>query len=130
MASIVGLVMLAAAPATSAAGEVTLSTPFPAIAVAPGSAPSFEISVTTQEPGRVSLSVGSIPTGWTAVLRGGGLAPDRDRRDRGAEQQAHDRHRDDDDEGGAPVVVTAERAPRRRVRTSAWSVSHGRSALS
>ena len=43
-----GLVMLAAAPATSAvAGEVTLTTPFPAIAVAPGSAPSFEISVTT-----------------------------------------------------------------------------------
>ena len=60
MPSIVGLVMLAAAPAMSAAGEVTLSTPFPAIAVAPGSAPSFEISVTTQEPGRVSLSVGSI----------------------------------------------------------------------
>jgi uncharacterized membrane protein len=76
MASIVGLVMLAAAPATSAAGEVTLSTPFPAIAVAPGSAPSFEISVTTQEPGRVALSVGSIPTGWTAVLRGGGYTVD------------------------------------------------------
>ena len=36
VASIVGLVMLAAAPGTSAAGEVTLTTPFPAIAVAPG----------------------------------------------------------------------------------------------
>jgi uncharacterized membrane protein len=76
VASIVGLVMLAAAPAVSAAGEITLSTPFPAIAVAPGSAPSFEISVTTQDPGRVAISVGTVPTGWTAVLRGGGFTID------------------------------------------------------
>jgi uncharacterized membrane protein len=60
----------------SAAGEITLSTPFPAIAVAPGSAPSFDISVTTQDPGRVALSVGAVPTGWTAVLRGGGFTID------------------------------------------------------
>src|SRR4249919_3640001 len=76
MASIVGLVMLAAAPGMSAAGEITLSTPFPAIAVAPGSAPSFDISVTTSAPGRVGLSVGNVPTGWTAVLRGGGFTID------------------------------------------------------
>jgi len=76
VASIVGLVMLAAAPGMSAAGEITLSTPFPAIAVAPGSAPSFEISVTTQDPGRVALTVGAVPTGWTAVLRGGGFTID------------------------------------------------------
>ncbi len=76
MASIVGLVMLAAAPGMSAAGEITLSTPFPAVAVAPGSAPSFDISVTTSAPGRVALSVGNVPTGWTAVLRGGGFTID------------------------------------------------------
>ena len=77
VASIVGLVlMLAAVPGASAAGEITLSTPFPAIAVAPGSSPSFEIAVTTQEPGRVALSVGTVPTGWTAVLRGGGFTID------------------------------------------------------
>ena len=76
MASIVGLVMLAAAPGMSAAGEITLSTPFPAIAVAPGSAPSFDISVSTSAPGRVGLSVGNVPTGWTAVLRGGGFTID------------------------------------------------------
>jgi uncharacterized membrane protein len=76
VASMVGLVMLAAAPGMSAAGEITLSTPFPAIAVAPGSAPSFEISVTTQDPGRVALAVGPVPTGWTAVLRGGGFTID------------------------------------------------------
>ena len=70
--------MLAAAPATSAvsANDVTLTTPFPAIAVAPGSAPSFEIAVTTADPGRVALSVGDVPTGWTAVLRGGGFTID------------------------------------------------------
>src|SRR5829696_6781598 len=73
----IGLVlMLAAVPATSAAGEITLTTPFPAIAVAPGSAPSFEISITTQEPGRVALNVGRVPDGWTAVLRGGGFTVD------------------------------------------------------
>jgi len=76
MASIVGLVMLAAAPGMSAAGEITLTTPFPAIAAAPGSTPSFEISVTTRAPGRVALSVGAVPTGWTAVLRGGGFTID------------------------------------------------------
>ena len=74
--SIVGLVMLAAAPIASAAGEITLSTPFPAIAVAPGSTPSFDISVTTRDPGRVTLTVGAVPTGWTAVLRGGGFTVD------------------------------------------------------
>jgi uncharacterized membrane protein len=75
--AIVGLVlMLAAVPATTAAGEITLTTPFPAIAVAPGSAPSFEISITTQEPGRVALNVGRVPDGWTAVLRGGGFTVD------------------------------------------------------
>jgi uncharacterized membrane protein len=68
--------MLAAAPISSAAGEITLSTPFPAIAVAPGSAPSFDISITTRDPGRVTLSVGAVPTGWTAVLRGGGFTVD------------------------------------------------------
>ena len=68
--------MLAAAPGMSAAGEITLSKPFPAIAVAPGSAPSFDISVSTSAPGRVGLSVGNVPTGWTAVLRGGGFTID------------------------------------------------------
>ena len=76
MTSIVGLVMLAAAPGTSAAGEITLTTPYPAIAVAPGATPSFDISVTTRAPGRVGLSVGTVPTGWTAVLRGGGFTID------------------------------------------------------
>ncbi|MEP6638981.1 MAG: NEW3 domain-containing protein [Chloroflexota bacterium] len=74
--SILGLAVLSAAPITSAAAAVSLTTPFPAVAVAPGSSPSFDISVTTDAPGRVELAVGAIPTGWTAVLRGGGFTID------------------------------------------------------
>jgi uncharacterized membrane protein len=68
--------MLAGVPATSAAAAITLTTPFPAIAVAPGSSPSFDVSITTATPGRVGLTVGAVPTGWTAVLRGGGFTID------------------------------------------------------
>ena len=76
VASIMGLAMLAGAPAMSAAAAITLTTPFPAVAVAPGSTPSFDISVTTSTAGRVVLSVGKVPVGWTAVLRGGGFTID------------------------------------------------------
>ena len=73
VASIAGLALLSAAPAASAAAAITITTPFPAVAVAPGSSPSFDVSITTDQPGRVALSVGAVPTGWTAVLRGGGF---------------------------------------------------------
>ena len=76
VASMLGFALLAGAPAASAAAAITLSTPFPAIAVAPGANPSFDISVTTAQPGRVDLSVGKVPDGWTAVLRGGGFTID------------------------------------------------------
>src|SRR4029077_5965574 len=69
VASILGLAMLAGAPATSAAAAITMTTPFPAIAVAPGSSPSFDVSITTANAGRVALAVGAVPTGWIAILR-------------------------------------------------------------
>jgi uncharacterized membrane protein len=71
-----GLALLAGASATSAADTITLSTPFPAVAVAPGATPGFDISITTGEPTRVGLVVGRVPDGWTAVLRGGGFTVD------------------------------------------------------
>lgn len=74
--SIVGLALLAGAPASSAAAPITLTTPYPAVAVAPGATPSFDISVTTDKPGRVDLSVSKVPANWTAVLRGGGFTID------------------------------------------------------
>lgn len=76
VAAIMGFALLAGAPAMSAASAITLTTPYPAIAVAPGSNPSFDVSVTTAAPGRVALKVGSVPSGWTAVLRGGGFTID------------------------------------------------------
>jgi uncharacterized membrane protein len=76
VASILGLAMLAVAPSTSAAAAITMTTPFPAIAVAPGSSPSFDVSITTATAGRVALTVGAVPAGWTAVLRGGGFTID------------------------------------------------------
>lgn len=75
-ASLLGLVSLAGAAPVGAADAVTLTTPFPAIAVAPGSNPSFDITITTASAGRVDLAVGKVADGWTAVLRGGGFTID------------------------------------------------------
>jgi uncharacterized membrane protein len=74
--SVLGLAMLAGAPAMQAAAAITLTTPFPAVAVAPGSTPSFDVSITTATAGRVALKVGTVPAGWSAVLRGGGFTID------------------------------------------------------
>ena len=74
--SILGMAVLAGAPAAAAAGPLTLTTPYPAVAVAPGATVTFDIAVTTATAGRVDLTVGSVPTGWTAVLRGGGFTID------------------------------------------------------
>jgi uncharacterized repeat protein (TIGR01451 family) len=70
---LLGLLALVVAPAVAeAADPFSITTPYPAIAVAPGSKASFDLSIpaTTQE--RVDLSVSGIPQGWTADLRGGG----------------------------------------------------------
>jgi uncharacterized repeat protein (TIGR01451 family) len=66
-----GLLALTLAPAT-AGGGLTLSTPFPGVAVAAGSDVSFEITVSAAANTRVSLSLSGVPDGWTAHLRGGG----------------------------------------------------------
>ena len=76
VASLLGLVCSPAPLPVGAADAVTLTTPFPAIAVAPGSNPSFDITITTASAGRVDLAVGKVPDGWTAVLRGGGFTID------------------------------------------------------
>lgn len=68
-----GLAALTAAPASMAANHVTLTTPYPAIEVAPGDEVSLTISVTTQDAGRVNLSLDGVPADWAASLRGGGF---------------------------------------------------------
>jgi uncharacterized repeat protein (TIGR01451 family) len=71
--------MLAAiglAPTTAAASPVELSTPYPAVAVAPGSKVSFDLTVKTTSSARVGLAVDTLPQGWTAVLHGGSFVID------------------------------------------------------
>ena len=55
-----------------AADPLSITTPFPAVSVAPGSKVSFNLGVSTAEPLRVDLAVSGVPSGWTASLRGGG----------------------------------------------------------
>jgi uncharacterized membrane protein len=70
---IVGLAGLAAAPVSLAANPVTLTTPYPAIEVAPGARVSLTVSVETENPGRVDLAVSDVPADWEATVRGGGF---------------------------------------------------------
>ena len=70
------LVLLAVPSATSAAGSVQLSTPYPAVAVPPGQKVSFKISVQTDASDRVNLQVTDAPEGWITSLRGEGFVVD------------------------------------------------------
>ncbi len=64
------------APASVGAASLQLSTPYPAVAVSPGAKVSFDLTVRTDSVVRVNLSIGAVPTGWSAVLRGGGYVVD------------------------------------------------------
>jgi uncharacterized repeat protein (TIGR01451 family) len=50
-----------------------VTTPYPSIAIAPGSNASFDLTITTPTAGTVDLSVAGAPEGWKATLHGGGL---------------------------------------------------------
>jgi uncharacterized membrane protein len=74
LAGWIGLaVALAAPPVSLALNPVTLTTPYPAIEVAPGAKVSLTVSVETQDAGRVDLSLDGVPADWTVTLRGGGF---------------------------------------------------------
>jgi uncharacterized membrane protein len=74
--AVLGIALMGVAPATSAADAIQLTTPYPAVAVAPGAKVSFDVSVTTPTAERVNLSLDKVPTGWSAVMRGGGFVVD------------------------------------------------------
>ncbi|MFL5650485.1 MAG: NEW3 domain-containing protein [Chloroflexota bacterium] len=76
VASMLGLVSLIGAAPVGAAGQITLTTPYPAVAAAPGSTVNFDISITTDTPDRVDLTLTGAPADWTATLRGGGFTVD------------------------------------------------------
>lgn len=66
-----------AAPATAvAADRVSITTPYPAVAVEPGSTVSFDLSVSATPADQVALAVTGLPQGWDAKLRGGGFVID------------------------------------------------------
>ena len=53
-----------------------ITTPFPAVAVAPGSKVSFDLTITSTRIADVTLNLAGVPTGWTASLLGGGNVVD------------------------------------------------------
>jgi uncharacterized membrane protein len=64
------------APAVSADDGLEVTTPFPAVAVAPGTKVSFDLTVDSTRAANVSLELGGVPEGWTASLLGGGFVVD------------------------------------------------------
>lgn len=75
IAILVGLASLLV-PAGAAAASLSITTPYPAVAVAPGSKVSFELTVKPPTAELVRLRVGDVPAGWSATLRGGGYVVD------------------------------------------------------
>jgi uncharacterized repeat protein (TIGR01451 family) len=63
-----------ATPVLAAPPEIT--TPYPAVAVAPGDSTTFPLVVRPDAPEQVTLAVEDVPEGWTATIRGGGFTVD------------------------------------------------------
>ncbi len=70
------LSLTALAPAALAADPLTITTPYPAVVVAPGSHVSFNVTITTAAAERVSLELSGAPTAWGATLHGGSFVID------------------------------------------------------
>jgi len=62
-----------AVPGALAAEGLTLTTPYPALTVSPGTNVTFELAVETTSPARVDLSLSGVPASWTAEMHGGGF---------------------------------------------------------
>jgi uncharacterized membrane protein len=61
---------------TTPVTTLTVSTPFPSVAVEPGDQVSFELAVAAPALAPVALTVDGVPEGWTASFRGGGFEVD------------------------------------------------------
>ena len=70
------LVLTVFAPTVGAANGLEVTTPFPAVAVAPGNKVSFNLTVDSTRAADISLSMSGVPSGWTASLIGGGYVVD------------------------------------------------------
>ena len=64
------------APAVAADDGLEVTTPYPAVAVAPGTKVSFDLTVSSTRAATVALAMSGVPDGWTASLLGGGFVVD------------------------------------------------------
>jgi uncharacterized repeat protein (TIGR01451 family) len=72
--SAIGLVAGPLAPlAAAAAGDLSVTTPFPSVVVEPGNTATFKLSLLSQTAGDVKLALQNAPDGWTTRFSGGGL---------------------------------------------------------
>ena len=79
LASLLGgslIIVAPAVPAVLAADPLTITTPFPSVAVQPGDTVSFPITVTADTTRLVDLTVSGTPNGGAARLTGGGFTVD------------------------------------------------------
>ncbi len=71
-----GLLAGPVAPITGAAGGLSVTTPYPAIVVEPGSTANFDLTVDATAGTTVSLSADGVPSGWTTRFLGAGTTVD------------------------------------------------------
>lgn len=78
-------ILAAVAAPVAAADGLEITTPYPAVAVAPGSKVSFDLTVTSVRTADVALSLAGVPASWSASILGGGnvvegvaVSPDED----------------------------------------------------
>jgi uncharacterized membrane protein len=67
------LILANFAPIVTAANGLEVTTPFTAVAVAPGNKVSFDLEVSSTRTANVDLSLAGVPSGWTASIFGGGF---------------------------------------------------------
>ena len=63
-------------PGVSADGGLEVTTPYPSVAVAPGTKVSFDLTVSSARSANVALALSGVPSGWTASILGGGFVVD------------------------------------------------------
>jgi len=67
------LILAMFVPVVSAADGLEVTTPYTAVAVAPGNKVSFDLEVSSTRSANVALSLVGVPSGWTASIFGGGF---------------------------------------------------------
>lgn len=73
---VAALASLSFVATVTAANGLEVTTPYPAVAAAPGSKVSFDLTLTSTRQANVALRLSGVPTGWTASVLGGGFIVD------------------------------------------------------